>query len=63
MNILTFDLEEWFVYQQYDKGPRDFYLPIIESYLDELLELLDRQGAEGYFFLFRNGRERISGYN
>lgn len=37
MNILTFDLEEWFVYQQYDKGPRDFYLPIIESYLDRIV--------------------------
>ena len=50
MNILTFDLEEWFVYQQYDKGPRDFYLPIIESYLDELLELLDRQELKATFF-------------
>lgn len=50
MNILTFDIEEWFVYQQYPKGGADYYLPIINDYLDRLLSLLEENNIKATFF-------------
>jgi polysaccharide deacetylase family protein (PEP-CTERM system associated) len=50
MNILTFDIEEWYVYQQYPKGGKDFYLPIIDEYLDNLLLLLKENDVKATFF-------------
>ncbi len=50
MRILTFDIEEWFVYQLYDKGGKGYYLPIINSYLDCLLDLLDTKNMKATFF-------------
>lgn len=41
MNILTFDIEEWYTYELYPKGGRGYYLPIIENYLEKILDLLD----------------------
>ena len=50
MNILTFDIEEWVVYQQYPKGGKDFYLPILDEYLDKLLSLLKAKDVTAAFF-------------
>lgn len=50
MNILTFDIEEWFVYQQYEKGGKDYFLPIIDRYLNELLDELDKYSFKATFF-------------
>jgi polysaccharide deacetylase family protein (PEP-CTERM system associated) len=50
MNILTFDIEEWFVYQKYPKGGKDYYLPIIDDYLEKLLLLLKERKLSATFF-------------
>ena len=50
MNILTFDIEEWFIYQQYPKGGKAYYLPIINDYLTRLLNLLDQNNQKATFF-------------
>ena len=50
MNLLTIDLEEWYIYQLYNKGESDFYLPIIESILDNILNLLDEYNYKASFF-------------
>lgn len=44
MNILTFDIEEW--YANKDQGKFDVY----DSYLDRILEKLDERGIKGTFF-------------
>jgi len=50
MNILTFDIEEWYIYELYPKGGRDYYLPIIDDYLDKILDRLDEVDTKATFF-------------
>ena len=50
MNILTFDIEEWYIYQNYPKGEKDFYIPIINNYLNQLLALLKMNNQKATFF-------------
>ena len=50
MNVLTFDLEEWIVYNYFDKGGKAYFLPIINNYLCEILDLLDRFNHKATFF-------------
>ncbi len=50
MRILTFDIEEWFEYQNYPKGGKAYYLPILNSYLDRLLDLLEQRNIKATFF-------------
>ncbi|MFH0841783.1 MAG: polysaccharide deacetylase family protein [Bacteroidota bacterium] len=50
MNILTIDIEEWYTYELYPKGGKTYYLPIINSYLDKILDMLDASGTKGTFF-------------
>src|SRR6187455_850124 len=50
MNILTFDIEEWYTYELYPKGGKDYYLPIINQYLDDVLDLLDEIDTSATFF-------------
>lgn len=50
MNILTVDLEEWFTYNYYKKGEKSFYEPILEMYLDRLLELFSSNEIKVTFF-------------
>ncbi len=50
MNIMTFDLEEWHLYDLYPKGGHSYFLPIIEGYLDRLLDLLDAKNYKATFF-------------
>jgi len=63
MNILSFDIEEWFVYEQYPKGGRSYYKPIIDNYLNSILDLLDKHNTKATFFclgvIARNDREVI----
>ncbi|MEL7221758.1 MAG: polysaccharide deacetylase family protein [Bacteroidota bacterium] len=50
MNILTFDIEEWYIYTQYPKGGRAYYKPILDRYLNDLLDLLDEKKTKATFF-------------
>jgi len=50
MNILTFDLEEWYLYGLYPKGGPNYYLPILDYYLDLLLDDLDSKHTIATFF-------------
>ena len=50
MNILTFDLEEWIIYTYYDKGGKDYFLPILDKNLGYLLDLLDKYNQKATFF-------------
>lgn len=50
MNILTFDIEEWYTYSQYPKGGEIYYKPIIDNYLDILLDKLDENNNQATFF-------------
>lgn len=50
MNILTFDIEEWYTYELYPKGGRNYYLPIIYEYLIQILDLLDEINTKATFF-------------
>jgi polysaccharide deacetylase family protein (PEP-CTERM system associated) len=50
MNILTFDIEDWWVYDYYKIGERRDYLPRLNSYLNKVLDLLDMKGFNATFF-------------
>lgn len=50
MNILSIDLEEWYTYQLYPKGGPVYYLPILQKYLDRILDGMDAQQLTGTFF-------------
>lgn len=50
MNIITFDIEEWYTYELYPKGGKAYYLPIINRYLDNILDLLDEINTKATFF-------------
>ncbi|HEY5590922.1 MAG TPA: polysaccharide deacetylase family protein [Paludibacter sp.] len=50
MNILTFDIEEWYIYELYPKGGRSYYLPIIDDYLGKILDRLDEVDTKATFF-------------
>lgn len=50
MYILTFDIEEWYCYQLKDYGTKEFYLPILDQLLGDLLDLLDSRSFTATFF-------------
>ncbi|GHT66737.1 polysaccharide deacetylase [Bacteroidia bacterium] len=50
MNILTFDIEEWYVYGLYPKGGKAYFVPILDRYLKNILDLLDKYEAKATFF-------------
>lgn len=50
MNILSFDIEEWFIYEQYPKGGVSYYKPIIDNYLNQLLDKLEEYDIKATFF-------------
>lgn len=50
MNILTFDIEEWYLYNKFPKGGKEYFLPIINNYLDKLLDDLDFYDIKATFF-------------
>ncbi len=50
MNILTFDIEDWWVYEHYKLGKPKDYLPRLDWYLNEILDLLDERNFQATFF-------------
>ena len=50
MNILTFDIEDWWVYDYYSIGNKSDYLPRLNNYLDEILSVLELNGMQATFF-------------
>jgi polysaccharide deacetylase family protein (PEP-CTERM system associated) len=50
MNILTFDIEEWYIYEQYPKGGKAYFVPILDNYLKTILDLLDKYNSKATFF-------------
>ena len=49
MNILTFDIEEWFLEKTYHGGRQERY-KIFDGYLERILNLLDERNLKGTFF-------------
>ena len=49
MNILTFDIEEWFIEKEFD-GNRDEKYAEFDAYLNRILLLLDEQSLKATFF-------------
>lgn len=49
MNILTFDIEEWYIEKAYRGGHADRY-QLFDNYLNRILDLLDLQGIKATFF-------------
>lgn len=50
MNILTFDIEDWWVYEHYQIGLEKYYIPRLEAYLNNILDLLDTYNYKATFF-------------
>lgn len=50
MNILTFDIEDWWVYKRYQIGAEKDYIPRLERYLNNILDLLDECNYKATFF-------------
>ncbi len=50
MNILTFDIEEWWAYDHYSIGEKEDYLPRLNGYLDYILDLLEERNFKATFF-------------
>ena len=49
MNILTFDIEEWYTrYKRFGKDRSKY--AVFDHYLDEILDALDQRGFKGTFF-------------
>lgn len=51
MNILTFDIEDWWIYGHYNIGKKEDWLPRLDNYLDIILDLLDERKIEATFFI------------
>lgn len=49
MNILTFDIEEWYIEKNYNGGRTEMYRQYY-GYLDQILDLLERKGIKATFF-------------
>jgi len=50
MNILTFDIEDWWVYDYYSIGKKTDWLPRLDYYLNTILDLLDERNVKATFF-------------
>lgn len=51
MKILSFDIEDWWVYNYYNIGNIDDWLPRIDNYLSKTLDLLDERSIKATFFI------------
>lgn len=49
MNILTFDIEEWYIEKAYRGGHAERY-QLFDTYLNRILDLLERQSVKATFF-------------
>jgi polysaccharide deacetylase family protein (PEP-CTERM system associated) len=50
MNILTFDIEDWWAYEYYSIGNKNDYLPRLNGYLNDILDILDQNDIKATFF-------------
>lgn len=50
MNILTFDIEDWWVYDKTNLGRKEDWLPRLNNYLALLLDLLEEKNTKATFF-------------
>ena len=50
MNILTFDIEDWWGYDYYSIGKKEDYLPRLNQYLVQILDLLTERNIQATFF-------------
>lgn len=50
MNILTFDIEEWWSYDYYNLGSKKRYIPRLNRYLFQILDKLDQLDTRATFF-------------
>ena len=50
MNILTFDIEDWWVYDYYSIGKKEDYLPRLNTYLNQILDILEEKDILATFF-------------
>lgn len=51
MKILTFDIEDWWVYEHYKIGNRKDWRPRLDKYLNTILDLLDERNTKATFFI------------
>lgn len=51
MKILTFDIEDWWVYKHYGIGNIRDWLPRLDKYLETILDLLDERNIKATFFV------------
>lgn len=51
MNILTFDIEDWWIYEKAGLGDKTQWRKRLDGYLDSILELLDNRGFKATFFV------------
>jgi polysaccharide deacetylase family protein (PEP-CTERM system associated) len=51
MNILTFDIEDWWVYDHYKIGEKKDWQPRLDAYLGQILDLLDERNMKATFFV------------
>ena len=50
MNILTFDIEDWWVYDHYSIGKKEDYIPRLNTYLYQILDILEEKDILATFF-------------
>lgn len=50
MNILSIDLEEWYTYELFKKGPRSYYEPHLNYYLDLVLDRFEQNNIKATFY-------------
>jgi len=51
MKILSFDIEDWWVYDRYKIGRKIDWLPRLDNYLAQVLDLLDSRSIQATFFI------------
>ena len=59
MNILTFDIEDWWIYEHYMVGNKKDYLPRLNGYLDLILDLLESKQIKATFFCLGEVAKKI----
>lgn len=50
MNILTFDIEDWWLYKKISSEVESDYIPRLNNYLNTILDTLDDKGYRATFF-------------
>lgn len=51
MNILTFDIEDWWIYEKAGLGVKSEWRKRLDGYLESILAILDERGFKATFFI------------